>query len=357
MPELQTKPSQTESKYKLWGYVGLATLFFSLSYLSVLFIHSYFASGKLVLPPAILSVKSLSILGVLLILYFLSDGMRLYCVIRALGARISFCYIIKLVFVNIFISNVTPMATGGGFMQVYFMTRKGMSLGQATAATSLRTLLAALMLFSLAPVIIWIDPSQFSMFSNRSLLYVITVVSIGYLALFWIILFRIRLVKRWLFLLLRLLKKLRILSPKKFRKSYVRLSAELRSFSKGFKTYFQGNPLWALLSIAATALFLLMLFSFSIVLVRAMGYNASVWTMLAFQVVVTFFMYFAPTPGATGIAEGGYGLLFAQLVQKQDIAPLVLSWRFMTIYIGVIIGMIVTFVEFSRRIPRGTDEA
>ncbi|MGB4408189.1 MAG: lysylphosphatidylglycerol synthase transmembrane domain-containing protein [Sphaerochaeta sp.] len=356
MHELQTTPSHTESKRKLWGYLGLTILFFALSYLTLVFMHTYFAGGKLKFPPSILTAKNLTILGTLLVLYFLSDGLRLYCVIRALGSRISFFYILKLVFVNIFISNVTPMATGGGFIQVYFMTCKGISLGHATAATSLRTMLSALILFALAPIIIWIDPSQFSMFSTHHLLYLITIVSVGYLAIFWIILFKIQLVKQWLFWLLLLLKKLRILSQKKFRKAFVKLSTELRTFNKGFKTYFQKNTGWAVLSVGCTALFLLLLFSFSIVLVGAMGYHASPWTMLAFQVVVTFFMYFAPTPGATGVAEGGYGLLFAQLVQKQDIAPLVLSWRFMTIYIGVIIGMIITFAEFSRRNQRSANE-
>ncbi|MGE4584295.1 MAG: lysylphosphatidylglycerol synthase transmembrane domain-containing protein [Sphaerochaeta sp.] len=342
MPDLQQKP-------KVWGYLGLAVLFFALSYLTVLFMHSYVSGGKLTLPPAVLKPETLSIVIGLLLLYFLGDALRLYCVIRALGTKISFLYIIRLVFVNIFISNVTPLATGGGFIQVYFMTKKGMSLGQATAATSLRTMLSALILFTLAPIIIWIDPSQFSMFSTHHLLYLITIVSIGYLLGFWVIIFRIRTMKRWLFQLLRLLRSMKILSPSKFRKSYVKLSAELRNFNKGFRTYFQGSTIWAVLSVVFTALFLLILFSFSIVLVHAMGYHASAWTMLAFQIVVTFFMYFAPTPGATGVAEGGYGLLFAQLVQKQDIAPLVLSWRFLTIYIGVVIGMVVTFSEFFRR--------
>jgi len=70
-----------------------------------------------------------------------------------------------------------------------------------------------------------------------------------------------------------------------------------------------------------------------------------VLTVLAFQVVVTFFMYFTPTPGATGVAEGGYGLLFAQLVRKEDIALLTLAWRFLTIYIGLVIGIFVVFRE------------
>jgi|GEM_PF-3603070 len=45
MPDLQHKP-------KLWGYLGLAVFFFALSYLTVLFMHSYFSGGKLTLPPA-----------------------------------------------------------------------------------------------------------------------------------------------------------------------------------------------------------------------------------------------------------------------------------------------------------------
>ena len=343
MDDMRSKSSHTSDTHKLWVYLGLGVLFFVLSYLTVLFMHNQFGSGKLRFPPSILSGKTLTVLAVLLALYFLSDGLRLYCVIRALGTKIPFFFLLKLVFVNIFISNVTPMATGGGFIQVYFMTRRGMPLGQATAATSLRTILAALILFMLAPIIIWVDPNQFSMFSTHHLLYLITIVSLLYLTILWIILFRIRVVKRLLVFSLRLLKQVRLLSPKRYRRLYVKLSAELRAFSKGFKTYFQKNIKWALLSVAATALFLLLLFSFSIVLVRGMGYQASLWTMLAFQVVITFFMYFAPTPGATGIAEGGYALLFAQVVQREDIAPLVLSWRFMTVYIGVVIGMIVTF--------------
>ena len=32
--------------------------------------------------------------------------------------------LVKLVFVNIFVSNVTPLATGGGVIQVYLMKQK-----------------------------------------------------------------------------------------------------------------------------------------------------------------------------------------------------------------------------------------
>ncbi len=334
---------------RVLSYFALAGLFFLLSFTTLYFVHRYFSQGRLRIPAELFSAHIIGTLALLLILYYLADGLRLYCVIRAMGFRIAFAFIFKLVFVNIFVSNVTPLATGGGVIQVYFMKQKGMPIGEATAATSIRTMLAALILFTLTPVIMWVDPGPFRMFFHRSLLYAVTGVSCVYLAVFWIVLFRIRMIKRWMFRGLHLLNMLKLMSRSRFRIFYLKASHELDLFSGGFKRYFKRGLGWAMLSVLFTALFLLLLFSFSVVLVRALGYHAPVLTVLAFQVVVTFFMYFAPTPGAAGVAEGGYGLLFAQLVQRQSITLLTLSWRFLTIYIGMMIGMIVIFREFFSR--------
>lgn len=330
---------------KVMGYFGLAVLFFALSFTTLYFVHYYFSGGLLRIPSNLLSVRVISCLAVLLVMYFLSDGLRLYCVIRAMGFRIAFAYIVKLVFINIFVSNVTPLATGGGVVQVYFMKQQGMPIGEATAATSIRTILAALILFTLTPLIVWAEPNQFRTFFHRDLLYSITGISCVYLTVLWIILCRIWIIKRWLFRGLYLLNTLKIVSRSRFRSYFLKASRELDLFSNGLKRYFKNKNGWVVLSVVFTALFLLLLFSFSVVLVRALGYQVPVVTVLAFQVVVTFFMYFAPTPGASGVAEGGYGLLFSQLVQKQDITLLTLSWRFLTIYVGLVIGMFVIYRE------------
>jgi len=341
---------------KISGYFALAVLFFALSFTTLYFVHHYFSAGYLRIPSSLLSANVISILTALMVSYFLLDGLRLYSVIRAMGFRIPFFYIIKLVFVNIFVSNVTPLATGGGVVQVYFMHRKGIPVGEATAATSIRTVLAAMILFALTPVIIWTEPNQFRMFFHRNLLYGITGVSCAYLGVFWIILCRIQIIKRWIFRGLYLLKAMHVVSQPRLRNWFLKVSRELDLFSDGFKSYFRNSPGWAVLSVFFTVLFLLLLFSFSIVLIRALGYQVPVLTVLDFQVVVTFFMYFAPTPGATGVAEGGYGLLFAQLVQIQDIALLTLAWRFLTIYVGVAIGIVVMYREVFQRNKANLDE-
>ena len=334
---------------RILGYFGMAGLFFALSFTTIYFVHHFFAGGQLRVPTELLSGRVIGGLAVLLVLYFLIDGMRLYCVIRAMGFRIAFTYIIKLVFINIFVSNVTPFASGGGVVQIYFMKQKGIPIGEATAATSIRTMLAALILFTITPIIIWAEPDKFRIFFHRNLLYGITGVSCVYLSGLLIILFRIGMIKRCLFKGLSLLLTFKLVSRSRFRSFFLKASHELDLFSDGFKRYFKGNPVWMVLSIVFTSLFLLLLFSFSVLLVRALGYQVPMLTILAFQVVVTFFMYFAPTPGASGVAEGGYGLLFAQFVQKQDITLLTLSWRFLTIYIGVLIGIIVVYKEIFKR--------
>lgn len=331
---------------RILRYFGLAGIFFLVSLSSIYFVYRVFSERQIRINPDLFSAHVIIILVILIILYFLADGMRLYCVIRAMGSRIPFRYIIKLVFINIFISNVTPLATGGGIVQVYFMNQKGIPLGKATAATLIRTMLAALILFTLTPIIILAEPNLFRIFFHHNLFYIIAVVSSVYIAILWLILFQIGIVKRCLLWIIKLFKSLHLISGRRYRHLYLELSHELDLFSKSFRSYFSYSPMWAILSFLCTALYLFLLFSFSYVLIDELGYNVHLFTVLAFQVVVTFFMYFAPTPGATGVAEGGYGLLFAQLVQKQDIAMLTLAWRTLTIYIGVLIGIVIIYREF-----------
>jgi uncharacterized protein (TIRG00374 family) len=90
----------------------------------------------LVQPGALLSIV------LLVIVYFVSDGLRLHYTLRALGYRLPLPVILRLVFVNQFFSNITPMATGGGFAQVWYLQRHGVPLGHAMAATTIRTVLA-----------------------------------------------------------------------------------------------------------------------------------------------------------------------------------------------------------------------
>ncbi len=324
---------------RLSYYLGLTGFFFLISFLTIYFVHNTFSGEGFHLDPRLYSFRTLSAILGLLASYYLFDGLRLYFVIRTMGFKVRFRSIMKLVFVNIFVSNITPLATGGGVVQVFFLNREGIPVGESTAATMIRTILAASILFTLTPFIIIAEPNLSNLFFKKNLILYIALFCILYLAAFTCLLLFTRVFRFRLYRFMRLLSRRGILSGRHFRNWYRKISRELGRFVDGFRRFGRGRPLFIMYSILFTGLFLLSLFSFSVVLIRTLGYSVSSLTILAFQVVVTFFMYFAPTPGAAGVAEGGYGLLFSQLVKGQDLASLIFLWRFLTIYIGVFFGL------------------
>jgi uncharacterized membrane protein YbhN (UPF0104 family) len=84
------------------------------------------------------------------------------------------------------------------------------------------------------------------------------------------------------------------------------------------------------------------------VALRALGIPANFVDILLLQTFITFLLYFAPTPGASGLAE----LLSAAVMQiyvSREITPTyILIWRFINSYATVIVGSLL-FWHWLRR--------
>jgi hypothetical protein len=144
------------------------------------------------------------------------------------------------------------------------------------------------------------------------------------------------------------LKSKHLLTKKRFRKIILYVFKHLELFSEDLAFFIQGKKIFVFLSFLFTTLFLLAEFSFSYLVLQGLGYNISFFQILTLQILVVFIMYFAPTPGAAGIAEGGYSLLFARFVDKKDLFPLLFYWRFFSKYVGIFIGVFVFFYLIIR---------
>ena len=330
------------------SYLIYLLIFIVLSGLSLYFIYKIFGANSNF---AIFNSYSLSIflaLALLLILYFIFDGLRLYYVLKTLDTEIDFKHIVKLVFINLFISNVTPFATGGGFVQIYFLNKRGISLGNATAATTIRTVLATVFFFIATPLIILNEASFSQVIPKETILFYISLFSCLYFSFFYIVIFKNRLLKKIIYNFLLYIKHREIISKSKFRELCQNLFEEIDIFSNNLNYFLKGKFQNILASVIFTLLFLLSEFSFSVILIIGLGYKVSALSIIFMQVIVVFSMYFAPTPGATGVAEGSYSLLFTKFVNTSDIVPLIFAWRFLTKYIGMLIGMILFFTGFIK---------
>lgn len=315
-------------------------------------VYDQLAGQTLSFDPDLLSAPVLAASALLLVVYFAADGLRLHHTLRALGVRLPFPSILRLVFINIFVSNVTPLATGGGAAQVLYLRARDVPLGTATAATTIRTVLAAFLIFSSAPIFLFILPAvRGGDPASRVGLY-LTLSVLVYLGFFAVVLLRTRWLVPPLVGTVRALRALRLIGAERARRWRFRVRRELVRFVRSFRLYLVGPRLDVVLSVAFTVVFLLSLFTFPAILLWGLGYQIPYGTVVGLLVLTTFVMYFSPTPGASGIAEGAFGFLFAGLISHDHLVQVTIGWRFLTIYLGMAIGVFVTQQELM-----GTESA
>ena len=65
-------------------------------------------------------------------------------------------------------------------------------------------------------------------------------------------------------------------------------------------------------------------------------------TVIGTLSVVTFLMYFAPTPGGAGFSELAFAGLMAGQVGEGQLLLVIFAWRLLTIYLGMAIGAVVS---------------
>ncbi|NWN91124.1 flippase-like domain-containing protein [Marinobacter adhaerens] len=328
-------------------------LFLLLTAAGLYAVYDRFAGRSISFDARLLAPDTLAAIAGLLLVYFSADGLRLHFTLRALGHRLSFARLFRLVFINLFFSNVTPMATGGGFAQIWFLHRHGVPVGTATAATTIRTVLAVLFIFTLTPVFLLTLDAFDGKTITGDLGFLLAIFIVLYLIFFIILLFRTRWLLGPLSALLSTLNRWHLISNERHKRWHFRMLREMLHFSGSFRDYLKGNPVFVALSVVFTAVFLLSLFSFPALLIHSLGYDVDYLVSLGLLVVTTFIMYFSPTPGASGISEGVFGSFFSGILSGSHLILVIVSWRLVTIYLGMIIGLIVLQRELfkKRRAP------
>lgn len=356
MKKLESKVDLNHNNYlitktKILTYSILTLIFITTSYLSVLFIQKHFGDKTLFFSFKSLSPIVLLELGILLIFYFLLDALRFLYIFKTLQIHVTLGFLINLTFINIFLSNITPFATGGGFAQIYFLNKKDVSIGDATAATTIKTVLPLIFFFITTPIILIRDKTIFKIIpSGNNLIYISALVLIYILAAYGIykILTNTNIIKKNLSKVLVLLQNKNIISKNKVEKFRNNSFLEIDIFALNIKRFLKGNKKYILLSIIYMILYLFTLFMVPVLLIRGLNSSITIGQIISIQIVLTFVTYFAPTPGATGVAEGGFTLMLSSFVEKNDIVSLTFLWRFFTMYLGMIIGLIIFYIEIAK---------
>ena len=92
------------------------------------------------------------------------------------------------------------------------------------------------------------------------------------------------------------------------------------------------------------------------VTLRALGIPANFYDILLIQTLIAFLLYFAPTPGGSGLAELLSAAVMSLYVPRELTPSYTLIWRFMSSYATVIVGSLL-FWNWLRRGLIGREEA
>ena len=276
-------------------------------------------------------------------LAWVCDSGRFCALAYAAQEKVSFSLGIVLTWLNYFGSAVTPMQSGGGPFQVYALYKKGIPMGKGIAITLIRTMLTVLILTLAVPGVLMLDPEilEGSPFLKGLVFYVFVVI----LATWAFIAFTIikpEIVKKLIRVVIMWLKRFHFMRSNRTVIRIIQwLDKEVDNYIVNFRLTFKTGKLWLILAVILSVLHLLALFSVLPVLMSAVGLAFKYTQTIAVQAVFMFILYFVPTPGASGVAEGGGALLYSVLMPENMAGVMSIICRFFTDYISIFMGVVV----------------
>ena len=268
------------------------------------------------------------------------DGSRLMHLVRISNERITLYQAVQVIFGNYFLALLTPGATGGAVAQVMFLRHAGVPTGKAAVLVIVRTLLSIFFLALCMPFIFLHDEGIVPGVSNDILMAITGAAFVG------IVLVVIGVRRGYLdYVVVHFARRL----PNRKRHQLFSLYRDTKSAI----SLLLGAPRQMLVVFAESGLNLLCIYAVVPCLLLGLGVTDVDWyTVMGRMIFLNMLLYFSPTPGGSGIAEGGFVLLFAASVPAGTVGVIAVCWRLIAEYLPFLIGFYYTVAVFGREFLR-----
>lgn len=270
------------------------------------------------------------------------DSVKFMTLARAAGEHLSFRQTISVIWINYFGSAITPMQSGGGPFQIYLLYRNGVSVGKSIAITLVRTVQIIILLALVVPFALIKEPEfiQQHYIMKWFVLYVLIFIVA---AIFFIVVSVVR--PNWIkYILSGFLVKFRrsgLMKPRLLIRAARRINAEIDAYNVNVKLFLTSGRYWFFLSVIVAVIHLSVYLSILPTLIMAAGFQVEFFQCILVESLLLFLLYFVPTPGGSGAAEGGAAAVFALFVPWNLAGVLAVAWRLLSEYTGVALGTII----------------
>ena len=276
-----------------------------------------------------------------MLIYFFLETVNMGRTLKTLEEKSSFMQNFKYVVIGFFFSSITPAASGGQPMQIYYMHKNGISVANSTLS-----LLINLCSFQ----IITISFAMISLFFNHKYLTTglvwlfiigVTLNSIA-LALLLIGIFSKRL-SAWLVKIA--VKILSFFKIRNIEDKQEKLEKELFNY-QGSAAYIKQNKMVMLKTILTTFIQILFYYSIPFWVYCAFGFGEyNIIQIISLQAILYATVSGIPLPGAVGVSEGGFLGIFKNVFTTSTLNSAMILNRGISFYLFVLISAILVISQ------------
>ena len=271
--------------------------------------------------------------------YTVFDGLNYWCYLRREKFKISIGRAINVALIGFYYSNITPSAAGGQPMQVNSMRKAGIPVGYGTMAVTIRFFTNQFIITMMSLVLFLF---------NRNFVYQQLGGAMWFVRVGWLINFAaVPLVilatwkRKWIQgiagWLISMLAKIHLIKNREA--AAAKVTNVLDTYNKAMHDLLK-RPGQITIQFLCSLASLLGLTGTIIFVYHAFGQHGTHWyQLLTLSCLLYCSASYTPLPGASGAQEGGFMVYFKEIFRDGTIGMALLTWRFFTFYLYLIVGV------------------
>lgn len=277
-------------------------------------------------------------------IYILCDAINIGRTLKALKEKSTLFRNIKYSLIGFFFSSITPAASGGQPMQIYYMHKEKISVASSTLA----------LLINLTCIqIVTISVALFSLIFNYSYLnkfligfFILGIVlNSSALALLLISILSKKMTRGLINITIKILKVFKV---RNIEDKQAKLENELKKYQDSAE-YIKKNKLVILKNLLTTYIQFIAYYSISYWIYCSFGLSGHTsFEIITMQSVLYATVSGIPSPGAVGVSEGAYLAIFESAFPKVMLDGAMLLTRGVNFYLFVAISAIVVIINAMR---------
>ncbi len=274
-------------------------------------------------------------------IYVIGEAINIRRTLKMLNEKITFISSIKYALIGFFFSGITPAASGGQPMQIYYMHKEKITIANSTLALLINLSSTQIVTISIGLISIIFN---YKYLNNALVILFILGIALNAsaLALLLIAIFSKKMLRKLINFVIKIMKKLKI---KNIEEKQQRLESEISKYHDS-SDYIKNNKLVILKTIITTYIQFIAFYSVSYWVYRSFGLSGqNIVQITTIQSLLYATVSAIPSPGAVGVSEGGFLAIFASILPENMINSVMLLTRGVSFYLLIFVSMIITIIN------------